>query len=878
MINKIKEPQPSRFSKWLIKRIFKDEGEVKLGDFMEIYSTLAEEKGRLQARLRFWWYLIRSIPEYFRGSLCIGGTMFKNYLKIALRNIKRHKGYSIINIAGLSVGLMCCILILLYVKYEFSYDRYHENADNIYRVVMKFPGIVYMGSDMYNASPGGLKAALMEDFPEVIYATRATRRRAYIYYKNNPFEERGMFFVDPEFFKIFSFPLISGDPETAVKEPFSMLITQKIAKKYFGNEDPVGKIINVGRKYDYMVTGILENCPENSHFTFDILASFNSLYTTDGKENIETWSGFNDLWNTYLLLQENFNPDDLESKFPAMAKKYGGEDYEGEFHLRPLTSIHLHSDINFEIEANGNILYIYLFSAIAFFIMMIACLNYMNLATARAATRFKEIGIRKVVGADRRHIIRQFLGESMIFTITGLFISIIFVELLLPSFGSFIDKNLEFNFCSDYLLLLYLICVALIVGLISGSYPALFMSALKPVNVIKGSLSTGSVRKRSSAFRNSLVVVQFVISIVMIVCTLTVYNQLDFIKNSKLGFKKDHIITGSIFDSNLRNNLELFKTELSRYPQILDVYVNGDLPVTISASNYARWEGLAEGEEGHLTYGAEVNYNFLDFFEIELIEGRNFSKEFTTDTSQAFILNETAVKITGWNEPIGKKYSLWGREGLVIGVIKDFHNTSLHLKVEPMALWLTSPNIPNILNRTINDFAIKISSDDIPGTLAFIEDKFKEYSPDYPFNYSFLDERVDRIYRSEQRLGQIFSYFTFIAIFISCLGLFGLASFTAEQRTKEIGIRKVLGASVSGIIMLLSRNFVKWVLAANVLAIPIAYIAMNRWLQNFAYRTHIGIWTFVISVAMALMIALISVSYQSVKAATANPVDSLRYE
>ena len=878
MTQKTEESRPSRFSRWLIKRIFRDEGEVKLGDFMEIYSTLAEEKGRLQARLRFWGYLIRSIPRYSKDSLCIGGTMFKNYLKIALRNIRRHKGYSIINIAGLSVGLTCCILILLYVKYEFSYDRYHENAKNIYRIVMKFPGIVYRGNDMYNASPGGLKAALMEDFPEVIYSTRARRRRAYIYYNNDPFEERGIFFVDPEFLKIFSFPFISGDPETAVNEPFSMLITQKIAKKYFGNENPVGKILNVGKEYDYKVTGILADCPENSHFTFDILASFNSLYTTDGKDNIETWDRGNDLWNTYLLLQENFNPDDLESKFPAMAKKYRGEDYEGEFHLQPLTSIHLHSNINFEIEANGNILYIYLFSAIAFFIMMIACLNYMNLATARAAGRFKEIGIRKVVGAGRRHVIRQFLGESMIFTIMALFISIIFVELLLPSFGSFIDKNLDFNFFGDHLLLLYLICVALIVGLISGSYPAFFMSALRPANVIKGSMTTGSAGKRSSAFRNSLVVIQFVISVVMIVCTLTVYNQVDFIKNSKLGFAKDHIITGNIFDSNLRNNLELFKTELSRYPQIRDVYVNGDLPVTISASNYARWEGLADEKDGTLTYGAEVNYNFLDFFEIELIEGRNFSKEFTTDTSQAFILNETAVEITGWDEPIGKKYSLWGRDGIVIGVIKDFHNNSLHLKVEPIAIWLTSPNMPNILNRTITDFAIKISSDDIPGTLAFIEDKFKEHSPDYPFNYSFLDERVDRLYRSEQRLGQIFSYFTFIAVFISCLGLFGLASFTAEQRTKEIGIRKVLGDSVSGILMLLSRDFVKWVIVANVIAIPIAYTAMNRWLQNFAYRTHMGIRTFLISITMALIIALISVSYQSVKAATANPVDSLRYE
>jgi len=557
-----------------------------------------------------------------------------------------------------------------------------------------------------------------------------------------------------------------------------------------------------------------------------------------------------------------------------MAKKYRGEDYKGEFHLQPLTSIHMHSNINFEIEANGDIQYVYLFSAIAFFIMLIACLNYMNLATARAASRFKEIGIRKVIGADRRHLIRQFLGESMIFTIAALLISLILVSLLLPSFGSFINRNLENNIFSDFPILIYLVCIALFVGLISGSYPALYMSALKPTNVIKGSLSKGIAGKKSSAFRNSLVVVQFVISIVMIICTLTVFRQLNFIKNSKLGFTKDHIITGYLHDSNLRENLEPFKNDLSQYPQIKDVYIYGELPVAIGQNDYATWEGLKEGEKGPLAYHAKVNYNFLDFFNIELIEGRNFSKDFGADRSQAVILNEKAVEVTGWEDPIGKKFGAvwWGEHRVVIGVIQNFHNTSLHLEVEPMTLRLSHPDRPS------GEFAVKINSDDIPGTLAFIENKFKEYFPGYPFNYSFLDERIDRMYRSEQRLGQIFNYFTLIAIFISCLGLFGLASFTAEQRTKEIGIRKVLGASVSGIIMLLSRDFVKWVLAANVLAIPIAYIAMNRWLQNFAYRVGLGIHIFLFAAIIAFFIAVMTVSFKSFKAATANPVDSLRYE
>ncbi len=871
----MKQPQSRlpKFGDWLLKLLARYDINPHLrGDFDEEFSSIYETEGFIRAWFWYWTHLLRSLPVFIKDILYWRFIMFKNYLKIALRNIFRHKTYSLINITGLSVGLACCILILLYVKYEFSYDKYHENADNIYRVVMKKPGNVHLGTDWFNVGPGALKSTLKKEYSEVINSTRAEDRSGLIYLNHTLFEEKRIFFVDPDFFKIFSFPFISGDPETAVKEPFSMLITQKIAKKYFGDKDPIGKIINLDKTYDFKVTGILKNCPENSHFRFEILASFNSLYTILGGEDwIESWNYGNSSWNTYIQLPDNFNPEDLESKFPAMAKKYRGEDYKDEFHLQPLTSIHLHSNMNYEIEANGNILYIYLFSAIAFFIMMIACLNYMNLATARAAGRFKEIGIRKVVGAGRRHVIRQFLGESMIFTIMALFISIIFVELLLPSFGSFIDKNLEFNFYSDHMLLLYLICVSLIVGIISGSYPAFFMSALRPVNVIKGSMTTGSVRKKSSAFRNSLVAIQFVISVVMIVCTLTVYNQLDFIKNSQLGFTKDHIITGNIFDSNLGNNLELFKTELVQYPQILDVYVNGYIPVSISSSRQAKWEGLAEGEKGATTYWGFVNYNFLDFFEIELIEGRNFSKEFRTDVSQAIILNEAAVKVTGWENPIGKKFQAF-REGVVIGVIKDFHYRSLHLKVEPMALYLTDPNEP------IDGFAIKISSDDIPGTLEFIKSKFKEYFPDYPFNYSFLDERVDRMYRSEQRLGQIFSYFTLIAIFISCLGLFGLASFTAEQRTKEIGIRKVLGASVSGLIMLLSREYVKLVLAAYVIAMPIAYIAMNRWLQNFAYRVGLRIHIFLFSAIVAFFITVMTVSFKSFKAASANPVDSLRYE
>ncbi|MCK5146282.1 ABC transporter permease [bacterium] len=865
--------RPSPLASWILRNLIPTHiGTSGIGDYEELYRILLDEQGRAAADR---WYLKQigiSIKAIIFKAIFCRFIMFKSYLKIIWRHLMKHKGYSFINIAGLAVGLTCCILILLYVKYEFSYDKYHKNSDNIYRVVMKMPGNNYMDNEWFNSAPGSLKATLMEEYPEIISSTRAYKKEGHLYRDNVLTTERSIFFIDPEFLKIFSFPLISGDPETVVTDPFAMLISQRFAEKYFKDEDPVGKTINLDRKHNFQITGVLQNCPENSHFTFDILASFNSLYTIrpGGKGRIEE-SGPNS-WNTYIQLPDKYNPDDLEKKFPGVIKKTLRKGSKDEYHLQSLTSIHLHSNINFEIEANSDIRYVYLFSAIAFFIMLIACLNYMNLATARASGRFKEIGIRKVVGAGRHNIIRQFLGESMIYTITALYIAIILAKLLLPSFGTFIDRNLEYNILDDHIIFISLACFALIVGLISGSYPAFYMSALKPANIVKGTISPGSGNKHHSTLRNSLVISQFIISIVLLICSLTVYRQLDFIKNSKLGYIKDHIITGRIYDSKLKNNFEPLINELNLNPGILDVYVNGQLPITINSQDNAVWEGqkLAEGETPPLTFSGFVNYNFLDFFNLELIEGRNFSKTYSTDASQAFILNESAAKLSGWKNPIGKKYSLQLRDGIVIGVIKDFHNTSLRLKVKPMALMLN--NWPS------GDWAIKISSDNIAESMAFIGKKFKEFSPDYPFNYSFLDDKVNSIYKSEQKLGQIFSYFTFIAIIISCLGLFGLISYTAEQRTKEIGIRKVLGASVVGIVMLLSKDFIKWIITANVIAIPIAYFAMNKWLQNFAYRTDIEIFIFFSATLISLFIAVITVSFKTFNAAQTNPADTIKYE
>jgi len=798
--------------------------------------------------------------------------MLKNYLKIALRNIKNQKGYSFINILSLAIGLTCCMLILLHIRYEFSYDRYHEDAQYIYRAVREHQGRPVW----YNSSEHPLAAALKEDFPEIVKATRVKKNDEYgaVEYNSKLFNEDGIYFADQDFLEIFTFPLVSGSRHTALEEPFSVLLTQEMAEKYFGNEEPVGQILKIqewygDKKYDYKIKGVLKNIPRNSHFTFDFLLSYNTLYTLKygGRDSVEKWSYYEP--KTYIRLEPNANPADLEEKFPAFLRKYKGKESASEkLHLQPLTDIHLGGNLRFELETNNDMKNIFLFSAIAFFIMLIACLNYINLSVARSAKRAVEVGMRKVVGAHKSQLVRQFLGESMVFSLLALTISVLMVDLALPVFGSLIDRDLTSSLFLDLDILFVFLGLAVLIGVLSGGYPSFIISSFHPIQILKGTLRIGSTS--SVFFRNSLVVVQFVVSIILIICTFVIHNQLNFIRNRDLGFDKDQIITVYTMDRNLKRNSEILKQELMNNPEIVKVSASLDLPTTIRRSSTVTWTEQGEERELELSY-TFVDFDFFNIYDIETLEGRTFSEDFSLDKVQAVVINETAARDLGWEQPVGKKLTAQGREWTIIGVTRDFHFHSLHREIDPLVFMYHR-------NQEIDYFSIKVNPHDIPKTIDFIREKWKRFSPEFPFQYAFLDERIDRIYKAEQKLGHSFNIFTCIALSIACLGLIGLASFISEQKRKEISIRKILGADFKSIIVLLARGYIKCIALASVIAWPIGYFVMNRWLQNFAYRTDLGLWTFMLSAALALVIALLTVSYQSFKAAFANPADSLRYE
>ena len=871
MTNKIKENQPSRFTRWLVKKIFQDKDEVKLGDFIELYTTFTDEKGRFQARLRFWSYLIRSIPKYLMDCVCIGGTVFKNYLKTSLRYIRSYKGYTFINILGLVVGLTCFILIMLYVQFELSFDNFHENKDRIYRVIHRSNDF-YMGSNYFSVSPAPLAEAMMEDMPEVQYASCAcSQTDRLLTNKDKKFYESGII-ADENFLNIFSFKLLRGD-KSSLSEPNTIYLTEKLAKKYFGQSDPLNKIIKYNDEYELTIKGLLDEVPHNSHIQFNFIVSLKTWMNDPERKDRYKWRQ-NLNFHTYFLVKDGIDYKILEPKVNRLiAGHSGNQKCNFQWIIEPMTYIHLHTNYNFDWAVRSDIKYLYILSTIGFVILLIACINYMNLATAYTTRRAREIGIRKVAGAKRSQLIRQFLSESIFLSFLSAFVSVVAVVLLIPVVNRITGLSLSFNLLNNGYLLPGILFLVFFTGLISGSYPALTLSSFSPVNTLKRGLFFSS---KGTNLRNFLVVLQFCIAVILMTGTIVIYRQLLFIKTTDMGYKKDHIVVVRSLDENVRSSYDVIKTELLQNPYITGVTRCTNLPMSMGSRTVMNFEDeKGDMEENLMINYFSVGYDYLDLFGMEVITGRDFSREITSDeTEGCFIVNEEAVQWLGWKNPIGKRVDLGFepyRNGRVIGVVKNFNYMTLHKPIEPAIIWLRPSEYMRI-------FAVRIRPENLSGTFNFINEKINAFTEMFPASVSFMDDMFSEKYRTEQNLGKMISILAGIAIFISCLGLFGLASFAAERRTKELGVRKVLGATISGIFILLTRGFTKLIIIANLIAWPVAFYLMNKWLQNFAYKIDLNVWPFVISGILAFLIALLTVSYQSVKASTANPVDSLRYE
>ena len=794
--------------------------------------------------------------------------MIKNYLTVAIRNIARNKTFSAINILGLAIGMACCILILLYVQDGLSYDQHHEHAHRIYRVAVE--GKIAGTMRQYAVTPFPMGPALVKDYPEVIDAVRFSRADPKMLVGDQHgrlFYESGVVFTDPNFFQVFNFPLSKGNPKTAFSGPYSVVVTEAIAQKYFGEQEPVGQILSFNDKA-FKVTGVLKDTTHNSHFQFNLLASPMS------RDHQSNWLRHD--FYTYLLLQKRDSAQRLEAKLPDFIETHAGELLKAggfaRYFLQPLTDIHLRSHLEGEMGENSDIRYVYLFLIIALFVLILACVNFMNLSTALSATRSKEVGMRKVVGANRTQLIRQFMGESILLALLALFFAIALVEVSLPAFNAFIQRELVLDYTGNWHVVLTLLGVVLFAGLLSGIYPALFLSAFQPVEVLKSTMKRGL---KTSSSRKTLVVFQFVISIILIIGTVVVYHQADYIKNKKLGFNKEQVIVMPYPGMRVT---ERYKSRLSGYANVLSTSTSSNIPGRQFPTSLFRSPIDGASQDGFEINMIVVDREFISTYGLELVEGRGFSKDILSDKDGELILNEAAMRHFGWTSCAGKEVeNIWPQGDKmevryrreVAGVVKDFHYQSLHHEIEPLII---------MTGNWFAYFAIRIRSDDVAGTLSFLKTQWKEIAPNKPFDYFFLDDDYDKLYRTEEQIGTLFGLFSILAIFVASLGLFGLASFTAQLRIKEIGIRKVLGASVSNLVLMLSKEFALLVGLANLIAWPIAYYAMHRWLQDFAYRIDLEIWAFVLSGFLALFIALTTVSYQAWKVARTNPVDALRYE
>jgi putative ABC transport system permease protein len=877
--------KPPKIAEWLLRRLAnRDETLAIVGDFQEEFFERACSHGFFKAHLWYWRLVLISLPSFFTNICYWSGAMFKNYLTVALRNVRRHKGFSVINILGLAVGMAASILIAVFVLHELSFDRYHEKADRIYRVVAQFdPG----GEKRVAYTVPPMAQAMLDELPEIEHAARLSLwpRNYLVRYDDKLFLEKGIIFADASIFDVFTIPFILGDPKSALVDPRTLVITKDIAHKYFGNENPLGKSLRFeDRGRDFKITGVIESCPATSHFRYEMIVSIVSSPTA-----FETgWGGHT--YFTYVVLKDGNVRQQLDAKLPDFCRRHwgayhyaetgqtydeyikDGKEYYG-FSLEPLSDIHLNRGVIDYLSIKGNRTYVYVFSVIALFILLIACINFTNLSTARFSHRSKEVGVRKVLGSKQKQLVLQFLGESVLLSLFALVFAVLLVKIALPAFRSLASRQLELHLFQSVFTLPILIGFALLVGIFAGFYPAFFLSSFQPARTVKGSggqKSRGNVR-----LRRALVVLQFAATFGIFFGTFVISHQLKYVRGKQLGFNEEHVVVIHRADA-LGKKADAFKQELLRYPGITTISDTESLPGRHFNPNSHRLEGRPATETPtlHTMYG---DHNFVELLNLEIVSGRYFSPEIPTDTTSAVVINERAVKELGLTDAVGKRLhkefggAKPGEFVTIIGVLKDFHFNSLHYEILPMI-------IRPLSMRTWNFTSVRIGPKNIPDSLAQIEKTWNTFTGGQPFEFSFLDEDFDNLYRSEQRMGQIFSLFAGLAIFIACLGLVGLISFTAEQRTKEIGIRKVLGASVSKIVFLLGREVVVLVFVAAFVAAPIAYYGMHRWLENFAFRIDISPFMFILTAFGTLAVALLSVSYRAIKAAQANPINSIRYE
>ena len=798
--------------------------------------------------------------------------MLRNYLKTAFRNLWRQKGYTLINLLGLAIGMTTCLLIFLYISFELSYDKHFKDYGNIYRVNVKGR----FAEDFFDVAVtmGGVAPRMTKDFPEVKAAARIEQNgQAFFSYGEKKFFEENVFFVDSTFLAVFSFEMISGDRMTVLSEPYSIVLTESIARKYFPDEEPEGKMLRMNDQLTLKVTGVMRDPPVNTHMDFNVLISLSTQFAEEGKDRYdENWGNL--FLYTYVLFNEGADIGAVNEKSGLLVKNAFGEEaekYNIEMipYLQPVSDIHLHSHLMAEIGINGDISYIYTFAAVAIFILIIASINFMNLATARSSRRAREVGLRKVCGAGRRELIFQFIGESLILSFSAAIVAIILTELAIPLFNDLTSLDITMEGFIDQIGIV-LAALILLVGILAGSYPAFILSSFRPIQAMKGDFFRGSGK---SFLRNGLVVFQFTISIILLISTVMIYEQLQFIRNKNLGFDKENILVIPLRSDRIRDKAQTMRSEMLQITGVVDAAISSSVPGKgLNGSGY-----VPEGKDRNspwIIYNLGVDDRFIDAFGIVLREGRGFSHEYGTDTS-AVIINETLVNKLGWQEPIGKKIYSFGdsiTEYHVIGVMKDYHFKSLHDVIEPSLLHYSEEEPYFIV--------VKFERGNMMEKLETLRARWDEMESALPFDYFFLDEDLEEIYRSEMKMGQLFIYFTILAIFIACLGLFGLASYSAQQRTKEIGIRKVMGASIKSIMIRLAREYSRWVIISSLLAWPAAYLLMNRWLQSFAYRIDISdfLWVFVLAAVASLIIAIMTVTYQAFSAASADPVKALKYE